>query len=107
MEVVTEDRVVEVVVEVVSVWTCRGGCGDLWFSCPVCWLMAATEVASLVRSSRSAAAEDARSMRLLDILLVVGLRVVVIVVPGCCGNRLVLLCASGRVGGDGRSGNGF
>ena len=46
----TEDRAVEVVVESVSVWTNGGGFVELGLSCLMCWLMAATEVASVVRS---------------------------------------------------------
>ena len=52
-------------------------------------------------------AEDARLMRVPDILLGVGLLVVVDGVQGGCGSQLVWLCAFGRVGGVGHSGNVF
>ena len=59
----TEERAVEVVVVSLSVWTRGGGWVEWWLSLLMCWLMVATEVAGLVRSSRSAAAAEARLMR--------------------------------------------
>ena len=53
----------EVVVVSLSVCTRGGGWVGWWLSLLMCWWMAATEVASLVRSSRSAAADDARLIR--------------------------------------------
>ena len=59
----TEDRAVEVVVVSLLVCTKGGGWVGWWLSLLMCWLMAVTEVASLVRSSRSAAADDARLIK--------------------------------------------